>query len=174
MMLETYKTGIANQFEAAFCTLKICLDRCPDSCWNATVAKAPFCQVMFHTLFFTDYYLGEKDDDLRDQPFHREHRDFFADYEQLQDREPTSLYDRTSINAYLQHCRDKARAAIDAETTESLAARTGFQRRDFSRAELYVYNMRHVYHHAAQLTLRLRLDTEVDIPWIDSGWQDIG
>jgi len=38
-----------------------------------------------------------------------------------------------------------------------------------SRAELHIYNIRHIQHYAAQLSLRLRLDTEVDIPWVSHG-----
>ena len=42
-------------------------------------------------------------------------------------------------------------------------------RRYFTRAELHLYNIRHIQHHAAQLILRLRLDTDVDIPWVGRG-----
>jgi hypothetical protein len=41
-----------------------------------------------------------------------------------------------------------------------------------SRAELYVYNLRHIQHHAAQLSLRLRLDHGVNIAWVGSGWRE--
>jgi hypothetical protein len=49
----------------------------------------------------------------------------------------------------------------------------GFARRTFSRAELYAYNTRHIQHHAAQLSLRLRIDAGVDIPWIGLGWREL-
>ncbi|MBC7855863.1 MAG: hypothetical protein IAF94_20740 [Pirellulaceae bacterium] len=32
-------------------------------------------------------------------------------------------------------------------------------------------HVRHIQHHAAQFILRLRLDTEVEIPWIGAGWR---
>jgi hypothetical protein len=120
-----------------------------------------------------DYYLGQDEHSLRDQPFHREHAEFFRDYEELEHREPELLYDRPSIQSYLAHCRSKASQAIAAETAESLAAPCGFGRKTFSRAELHVYNIRHIQHHAAQLSLRLRIDFREDIPWIGSGWRDV-
>jgi hypothetical protein len=43
---------------------------------------------------------------------------------------------------------------------------------DFSRAELHVYNIRHIHHHAAQLSLRLRLDTGRGVDWVGSGWRE--
>ena len=127
---------------------------------------------MFHTLFFADFYLGNNESELREQPFHQNNPELFADYEQLLPRSATSLYDKTSIDKYLRYCRQKAKNKIASETEQSLEAQADFPRRDFSRAELYVYNLRHVIHHAAQLTLRLRLDTDVDIPWVSTGWKE--
>jgi hypothetical protein len=82
------------------------------------------------------------------------------------------LYDRPTIQKYVEHCREKASTAIAAETADSLAAPCGFPRKSFSRAELHVYSIRHIQHHAAQLSLRLRLDHQIDIPWVRTGWDD--
>ena len=172
-MLDTTKNLIAHQFEAAFCTLNTCSDRCADASWNAPVGNQPFCQVAFHTLFFADYYLGPDEESFRGQAFHREHEAFFGDYEQLEDREPVSLYQRAAIGEYMEHCRTKASTIIVSETAESLSGPARFERRDFSRAELHVYTIRHIQHHAAQLSLRLRLDADQSIPWIGSGWRDV-
>lgn len=172
-MLDTYKELIANQFEAALCTLGVCIDRCPDAAWNAPVANLKFCQVAFHTLFYTDFYLGPSAGAFRQQPFHRDHPGFFRDYEELEDRAQVLLYDKPSIKTYLDHCRKKAAEVVGAETVETLAGPSGFERRTFSRAELHVYNIRHIQHHAAQLSLRLRMDSNQDIPWIGSGWREV-
>lgn len=171
-MLAAFKELVADQFEAALCTLDICIDRCPDSAWNARVANLKFCQVVFHTLFYADYYLGENEQAFRRQPFHGDNQQFFRDYEELEDRAPVLLYDKASIKKYMQHVRSKAPAALGAELAESLGAWCGFQRKTISRAELYVYNIRHIQHHAAQLSLRLRLDDQTDIPWVGSGWRN--
>lgn len=171
-MHDTFRRLIANQYDACLCTLTQCSENCPDSHWDALIARHPFCQVLFHTLFFADYYLGNDADSFGQQAFHRENTELFSNYEQLQDREPTSVYSREQIDMYGRFCRDKATATMDAETEQTLCAETGFARRNFSRAELHVYNIRHIQHHAAQLILRLRIDTTVDIPWIGSGWCD--
>lgn len=172
-MIDIYTELIANQFEAAFCTLGACVDRCPDANWEAPVASLKFCQVAFHTLIFADLYLGRDVDSLRQQSFHREHEAVFADYEELEERVQQQVYDKPFIKAYLQHCRDKASSVIALETEETLSSRPGFEGRPYSRAELHVTNIRHIIHHAAQLSLRLRLDAGVDIPWIASGWKNV-
>jgi hypothetical protein len=171
-MIDTFKELIRNQYEAAFCTLNACVDKCPETAWNAAVVNYKFCQVVFHTLFFTDYYLGLSEEPFRQQLFHREHARVFRDYEELEDRAPVLLYEKTWTKVYLEHCRNKARVVVGSETAESLSARAGFARRNFSRAELHVCNIRHIQHHAAQLSLRLRIDSQQEVPWFGSGWSD--
>ncbi len=170
-MLDTFKELTAKQLEAALGTVDACVDRCPQAAWDAPVGNHAFCQVAFHGLFWADLYLGLDLDALRVQPFHRDHQDFFRDYEELEDRAPRLLYDRSSIKTYLEFCRAKTREVIAAETTESLQALSEFDWLPFSRAEVYTYNIRHVQHHAAQLSLRLRIDVDENIPWIKSGWR---
>ena len=171
-MIETIKSLLASQFEASLCTLGHCVARCPDDLWNSPVAKYPFCQVAFHTLFFTDFYLAVDPDSQRQQPFHLANATLFGDYEQLEYREPESLYEKSQIELYLDFCRSKAVTTITAESAVDLCAPAKFPRRSFSRAELHVYNIRHIQHHAAQLILRLRIDSDVDIPWIGAGWRE--
>ena len=104
-MLDTFKELVANQFEAALCTLNTCIERCPVTVWDARIGKQTFSQVAFHALFFADYYLGSNEEALRGQSFHRDNPEFFGDYEQLEYREPVTLYDRASIKKYMRHCR---------------------------------------------------------------------
>jgi len=172
-MLDTLKKLLANQYEAALCTLNTCIEKCPDSHWDMRIGIYPFSQVAFHTLFFADYYLEPNETSFRDQAFHRENAEFFGDYEQLEWREPVCVYDRPSLQKYVQHVRHKAVQTIASETADSLSAKADFERRDFSRAELHVYSTRHLQHHAAQLILRLRIESDVDIPWFGSGWKEV-
>ena len=174
-MLDTFRELIANQFDGAFSMLNACIDKCPETVWNSRVANYLFCQVAFHTLFWADFYLGQDDNEkggeFRRQPFHRANERFFGDYEEFEDRAPVSLYDKTSIKAYVEHCRNKAAEVVGTESTEALGGPSGFAWREFSRAELHIYNIRHIQHHTAMLSLRLRLDANQGIPWIGSGWR---
>ncbi|MFT4557409.1 MAG: hypothetical protein ACKVII_12050 [Planctomycetales bacterium] len=167
-MLKTWQQLISGQYGAALCMLSRCIDQCPESLWNEPVGNLKFCQVVF----FTDFYLEDSDRTFRDQPFHRENADFFRDYEELEYVEQKQLYDRASIRKYLQHCRTKFARVIAEETEQTLVARCGFERRDFSLAELHVCNVRHIQHHASQLSLHLRRETGEGVPWVGSGWRD--
>ena len=172
MLLAPLRQLIANQLDAALSTMNACVRGCPPALWEARVGALTFDQVAFHALFFTDYYLGPDEASFRGQPFHREHATSFCDYEEFEDRAQAAHYGVPFLLAYLPHCRTKAAEVMAAETEQTLAGRCGFPRRAMSRAELYVYNTRHLQHHAAQLSLRLRLDAGIDIPWFGGGWRD--
>ena len=174
-MLNTLTQLLAHQYEASLSTLNLCVARCPEQCWNECVAKWKFCQTAFHATFFTDLYLQPSDDveAFKRQPFHVQYKAVFRDYEELEDRPPVLLYDKTFVLSYVQHVRHKAREAVARESADVLAGPSGFHWRDCSRAELHVYNIRHIQHHAAQLSLRLRLDANIDIPWVSHAWKEV-
>ena len=171
-MIDTWKDLLTSQFEASFCMLEKCLQNCPSDVWTARVGQLRFCQVAFHALFFADVYLGRDLASLRGQSFHVEHAQTFAGYEELEDRPPTALYEQPFIHLYLQHCRVKATTVVADEDIISLERKPGFDWLPFSRAEVHVYNLRHLQHHVAQLSLRLKQNSDVGIPWVGTGWQD--
>jgi hypothetical protein len=175
VMRDTMAELLIHQYEASLCTLHLAVAWCPESSWNQPVAAWKFCQAAFHAAFFADVYLqpGDDVDALKRQPFHAEHEADFRDYEELEDREQVLLYGRPFVLSYIQNVRQKAQETIARESADVLAGPSGFRRRACSRAELHVYNIRHIQHHAAQLILRLRLDAGVDVPWVGHAWLEI-
>jgi hypothetical protein len=174
IMLDTLKQLLTNQYEASLSALNLCVARCPDQNWNKPVANWNFCQAAFHVIFFADLYLQPTDDEdvFKRQPFHQQNKAIFRDYEEIADRLPVLLYDKPFVMTYLRHVRTKAQETIAGESAETLAGPSGFHWQKCSRAELHVYNIRHIQHHAAQFSLRLRLDAGVDIPWVGHAWKD--
>jgi hypothetical protein len=164
-MTDTLKNLIIYQFSASLDTLNYCIQTCPDTEWQEDHKDAPFSQVVFHALFYADFYLGRDSVPFKEQPFHVSHRDKFSDYEELEDKRPEHLYEKEFCLEYLAHCKAKLKATVEAETTETLAGESGIDFRIISRAELYVYNMRHIQHHAAQLGLRIQMVTGKEMPW---------
>jgi hypothetical protein len=171
MTLEQIQHMLWSQIDAALVTVDECIRACPESHWNVNVGTLKFSQVCFHTLFFADLYLSRTEnlDALKAQRFHQEHREDFKDYEEAEDRKQANVYSRAFIEAYLLHCRAKAREIIFAETAETLSGASGFSWRKCNRGELHIYNTRHIQHHAAQLSLRLRLDVNANVPWVSHG-----
>jgi hypothetical protein len=171
--METDIKGVfANQLEAAICTLNQCVDNCPKKEWHEKHEDYRFSQVVFHTLFYTDYYLSKNEDDFKSQDFHKENESLFEGYEELEDRIPQRIYTREEIDKYFSYCRTKIRLAIESEDEESLSGNSGFEHKNMTRAELYVSLIRHIQHHAAQLGLRVQRITGRELSWIQSGCKD--
>ena len=55
------------------------------------------------------------------------------------------------------------------ETNGHSRGESGFFWRESSRAELHVYNLRHIQHHAAQLGLRFQLAGGAPLEWVSEG-----
>ncbi len=170
-MLDTCKQTLASQFDASLCMLNGCVDHCPDGLWDAPVVNLKFCQVVFHTLMFADYYLGPSVEAMKAQPFHVERVEFFRDYEELEPRAQVLLYDRLGVREYLDHCLQKAARVVAESSAAHLASPCGVRGWTFSWAELHVRNIRHIQYHAAQLGLFLRMRTGEVVEWVGSGWR---
>lgn len=159
----------ASQIDAALQMLGDCIAQCPADAWQTPVCNLSFDQAAFHVLVYTDMYLGPDTASFKQQAFHRENAAFFADYEEMEDRKQVNHYEKPALVTYLEFCRAKAREVIAEETNSSLEAAAGFPWLGMSRAEMYAYNLRHIQHHAAQLSLRLRFDHGIDVKWVKRG-----
>lgn len=157
---------LSHQFFAALKTLRSCVERCPASQWHESHGDHPFSQVVFHTIFYADYYLGKDVWPFKNQPFHAAHRDEFATYEELEDVLPVQQHGQHFCLEYLDHVEQKMRRVLANEDMAILAGESGISFRNMGRAELHLYNIRHIQHHAAQLGLRLQLLDGVELTWV--------
>jgi uncharacterized damage-inducible protein DinB len=165
-MLEQFKSIVSTQFEAALCMLDDCLRKCPEGAWDAPVAKYPFWEVAYHALIFVDLYLDRSKETFAFRDIHP------GGWGEWMDEHPSRRFERQELLDYIQVCRRKAYDVMAGETEASLAEQTGFDWLKFSRAELHLYNLRHLQHHTGQLGACLRkLGAGVDPRWIGRGWK---
>ena len=133
---------------------------CPDKLWSDRSRRPEFWYLVYHTLFWLDLYLSESAEGFSPPaPF------------TLDELDPAGLiperpYTKDELQTYLEHGRNKCRATIEALTDEKARHRWAFGTVDFSIAELHLYNMRHVQHHAAQLNLILRQTIDSAPRWV--------
>ena len=161
--------ALVGQYRAALQTLEQCIEMCDDETWSAPHPDTAVNQVVFHTLFFTDLYLGFGESSFRDQQFHRDNRELFQDYEEFEDRIQRNFYSREGCREYLKYCYHKADTTLDGEHAAILYGDCGFPYRKLTRIELHIYNIRHIQHHAAQLGLRNQLKGGQPLRWVGKG-----
>ena len=165
-MLALFKDLTISQYKAALLTLGNCIDECPEDLWFGKIANHSFNVSAFHAIFFADVYLGNSLEDLKAQDVHNRYAADFDGYEDLSNDPPVNIYRKAFVKEYLDFCHSKAVFVVANETAESLKRQSAIPWQKLTRAELHVYNIRHIQHHAAQLVLRLRLDSDVDIDWL--------
>jgi hypothetical protein len=52
------QSALKSQYHAALKTLRLAVEKCPDALWdNPADGPAPFWRVVYHTLFYTHFYL---------------------------------------------------------------------------------------------------------------------
>jgi len=156
-MDATLKTAIWQQFGATIDYLADTVSACPaqlwlSSLWNNPNEKPEFSQFwyrVYHALFWLDLYLtGAEEGFVPPAPFTLIEQDDDGPL-------PERPYTKDELRGYLNDCRKKCHATIEALTDETAQRRCRFSWGECSFVELLLYNMRHVQEHASQLNLLL-------------------
>lgn len=160
MNIKDWKSILWNQFGASIDALANAMKACPDDLWGDRSRNPEFWYVAYHALFWLDYYLSYPIDDFAPpSPFTLSELDPAGVL-------PERVYARDELLSYLDHGRMKCRATIESLSAEKAIQPFKFGRVDMSLAELHLYNMRHVQHHAAQLNLILRQTIDSAPGWV--------
>jgi hypothetical protein len=160
--------AIAGQYHAALQMLRTVLETCPDDLWDASVGRHAFWLIGYHALYYTDLYLAGSLDAFTRPEFGRENEQYMEKlphppHEAIEIGEP---YDRVDLLTWCDRCRKQVNDIVLAETTDSLAADVDLEWISFSRLELHFYNLRHLQHHVAQLSLELKFQTGTGVDWV--------
>ena len=159
-METSWNAIIWQQFGASIDMLENAIVACPEEVWSDRSQRTEFWYVAYHTLFWLDLYLSESPEEFAPPP------PFTLDELDPAGLFPDRVYAKAELLIYLCHGREKCRATLAELTADKLAARCGVARFDFSVAELMLYNLRHVQHHAAQLNLILRQRIDSAPRWV--------
>ena len=159
-MDTAWKKIIWNQLGASIDMLENAIKACPIKVWGDRPGFHEFWYIAYHTLFFLDYYLSEPGKDFAPpEPFTLGELDPAGVL-------PDRVYTKEELLKYLEFGRRKARRKLKVMTNQKLFRHCGFERKDFTVAELMIYNTRHIQHHAAQLNLLLRQKIDSAPGWV--------
>lgn len=156
------RTVLKSQYRAALATMRQAIERCPDALWLSGEGNVcPFWRVAFHGLFFTHFYLQK---DHRSLTRWAKHRGQLQDLWGPPSDEP---YSKAEMIEYLEFCLGVLDDALDA--MDLVAADCGFPWYPTSKLEHQIINIRHLEHHAAQLSDRLRGAARKGLDWFVMG-----
>jgi len=165
--IDFWRSAIRQQFHAAIDMLANAIQACPDTVWSGQPPRA-FWYIAYHPLIFLDLYLSEEDES-------RFHPPPPFGLTELADGcvPPERAYRKDELLGYLDHNRKKLDAVMAGMTEAWVASPCPIEYRAMSNGELLLYNMRHVQHHAAQLNMRLRQETDSAPRWVSKGGQNV-
>ncbi len=156
------------QFGAAIDMLENAMLACPDELWGDRSQRPEFWYLVYHTLFWLDLSLsGSVEGFAPPAPYTLDELDPAGIL-------PERVYGKDELHRYLEHGRRKCRAALETLTDEQAREPRRFTWGELSVAELLLYNLRHVQHHAAQLNLILRQQTDSAPRWVGQAKSEPG
>lgn len=150
--------SLKRQYHASLKTLRIAIDKCPDTMWNNPAdGGAAFCRVAYHTLFFAHFYLQQGHEGYIPWP---KHQDGAQDL-----RNPTCTpLTRQDTLEFWDYCNAAVDPAVDKLDLD--APQCGFPWYKMPTLDHQIVNIRHIQHHAAALSSRLRREAKIEVEWV--------
>ncbi len=164
------RSALKSQYHAALETLRQAIEACPDAMWNDPAdGSSPFWRVAYHTLFYTHFYLHQKEADFTPWARHRDEAQYLSSVPWENDRppKPCDPFSRSDLLEYLRVCDDLIDTGVDL--LDLSAPQCGFYWYEMPTLEHQIVNLRHIQHHAAILSARLRRSAGIAIDWVDKG-----
>lgn len=167
------KQAFQSQYKASFDMLRDAVTKCSDALWLDAKYVHPFWRVAYHSLFFADLYLSASVERFTPWSKHVEDIEALGPMFWKGGKVPPAgpAYTKADIEAYCASVMEKMPGAME---TLDLEAASGFPWLPFSKAELQIYNIRHVQHHTGQLIERIRQELDCGVDWTFSGVRRMG
>ncbi|MFI5236661.1 MAG: DinB family protein [Ignavibacteriales bacterium] len=140
--------------------LENAIKACPEELWGDRTQKPEYWYLIYHTLFWLDFYLTDSPDNY-DPP-----KPFTLSELDPEGLFPKIVYTRVDLLNYLEHGRNKCKQTIKNLTDEKVNKHYEYGTVEMSFSELLLYNMRHVQHGVGQLNLILRQKTNSAPGWV--------
>jgi uncharacterized damage-inducible protein DinB len=146
-------------YEAIFKMLDEIIKLCPDELWNVRTDESPFWQQLYHTIFYTDFYISEAMWTFKKPTFAEEKANDLA---YVASEAPT----REQMQSYLEEAKKNCMSALEKMTPEQLEGENPFHWTGPTPAHRLVYNIRHTQHHVGWLNSMLARKTGKSAEWV--------
>ena len=153
----TIRDVVWRQFGGAIDMLENAMRACPEELWSDRERNPQVWAMVFHVVFFLDYYLAD-DYESFTSPFGLTELDPAGVL-------PDRVLTKEEMQAYLEHGRARLRALLQREEAELERPRK-FGSVEGTVLEGLLYSLRHVQHHTAMLNLILRQEIDDAPRWV--------
>lgn len=174
-MGNAFRECLWKNFGAAIDMLKEAIRLCPEALWQQ---EKRFYYLSYHTLIFLDFYLSNPVKSFTPLLGYTIADSDKLPAEAVDDVLPDQFYSQQELLAYLAAIRDKCKQQVLLATDEQLLQRWITDNeielhdlcpaivKNYTRLEIWFYNLRHVQHHTAQLNVILRQKANLSADWV--------
>jgi hypothetical protein len=166
---DALRTALESQYHAALAMLREAVELCPDEAWDSAEHHNRCWQIAYHALFFTHLYLQPNEAAFRPWPGQDsdvQHPDAIPGPPDPGSVRPLlpKPYTKAEVLAYWDFCDAMVDPAVDA--LDLASPESGFHWYAMSKLEHQLVNIRHIAHHAGQLTDRVRAAAGAGVRWV--------
>jgi hypothetical protein len=155
-----YRNLIWQQLGASIDALAKAIEVCPTGLWEDRSRNPEYWYLAYHTIFWLDLYLEDFPDNYHPPaPYGLEELDPAGLL-------PPTVYTQEQMLSFLAHGRARARRVLGSLTEQQGRAPYRFGNVDLTVTEKFLYTMRHVQHHTAQMHLILRQTIDSAPRWV--------
>jgi len=140
MDIKYFNENLADQFGASVEMLENTIKACPEELWRERTNKPESWYLVYHTLFWLDFYLSESPENFLPSP------PFTLNELDPEGVLPDRVYSKSELLKYLKHGRVKLKNLIKNLNEDSLKRYYKYGSVEMSFGELLIYNMHHVQH----------------------------
>jgi len=173
--LDGVRAALKNQYHASLSMLRKAVEACPDDLWVSKEYTNPAWRIIYHTLYFVHFYSRRRAEEFT--PWEK-HQTFLQDLDdipappeiqvlgELPHRPPQTGVPLTKaeIMEYWEFCDAMIDDAVDA--MDLYSPESGFSWYPISKIEHQLVAIRHIQHHMAQLSERIRAAVDVGVQWV--------
>lgn len=161
------KDALISQYKASLKMLVDVTERCPAGLWADASYENPYWRIVYHALFYTALYLSESEDKF--VPWTKHIHGYNGLGLMSHHNKPILIKQAYSSAEMLGYAASIIKSIEDAVNTTVAGQPSGFDWLPLTKIELHLYNIRHLQHHAGQLTERLRQHGITGIKWVRNG-----
>jgi hypothetical protein len=156
--------AILRQHEAPLKMLENAIQLCPDDLWLRGSPNR-FWHIVFHTLFYTHFYLSTTEKDFVPWTKHRAEYNFLGAVPWRPEGAPIQHipYKQSELLEFQAFVIEAVHQQVPLLDWN---APSGFSWLPFTKLELQLYTVRHTQHHTGQLADRLRTQAGIGLPWV--------
>ena len=167
MSVRILKEASIRQLFATLDMTSDIIEKCPESYWNQKISGHVIWQLIYHPLFYVDFYSNDLDKSIMHPAEDYRPSDIFTE-----NRPNSSLTDpgvviptKNQLKKFIGFLKTKTKELIMNATEEDLQQISSFEWLGMTKLECVLYYSRHLMEHVGQVSGYLRKDHGIVIKW---------